>query len=202
MAKARTTSTRRIAAPGSASWHAMLDGAEVILRDEGYAALTSRRVAECINVKQRLVYYYFKTMDDLIVETFRRLSARELERLRQALDSKQPLRNIWAACIHTSDARMVSEFIALANRNERLRHEVIAFIEESRLIQVKALRAAFAGKSAANKVAPAGLAMMATSLALSFVREKALGVSAGHREILAAIEDFIAAVEPASRARR
>ena len=54
----------------------MLDGAEVILRDEGYGALTSRRVAECINVKQRLVYYYFKTMDDLIVETFRRLSLR------------------------------------------------------------------------------------------------------------------------------
>ena len=44
--------------------------------------------------------------------------------------------------------------------------------------------------------------MMATSLALAFVREKALGVSTGHREILAAIGDFIGAVEPASRARR
>jgi DNA-binding transcriptional regulator YbjK len=202
MPKAKKTSTRRIATPGSASWHAMLDGAEVILRDEGYGALTSRRVAECIKVKQRLVYYYFNTMDDLIVETFRRLSSRELERLRQALDSKQPLRHIWDVCIHTSDARMVSEFIALANRNERLKKEVVDFIEQSRVIQVKALRAAFAGKSTASKIAPAGLAMMATSLALAFVREKALGVSTGHREILAAIGDFIGAVEPASRARR
>src|ERR1043166_1173025 len=58
----------------------MLDGAEGILRDEGYAALTSRAVAERCGVKQRLVYYYFQTMDELIVETFRRMAVRELER--------------------------------------------------------------------------------------------------------------------------
>ena len=48
----------------------MLDSAEDILREEGYGALTSRRVAERLGVKQRLVYYYFRTMDDLIAETF------------------------------------------------------------------------------------------------------------------------------------
>jgi len=190
-----------MATPGSASWHAMLDSAQLILRDEGYGALTSRRVAECINVKQRLVYYYFKTMDDLIVETFRRLSLRELERLRHALASKAPLRHIWDVCIHTSDSRMISEFMALANRNDRLRKEVVRFIEESRAIQVKALRAALEGKSSVSRIAPAGLAIMATSLALSIMREKALGVNTGHRDVLAAINDFIAAAEPAKRAR-
>ena len=169
----------------------MLDGAEVILREEGYCALTSRRVAECIGVKQRLVYYYFQTMDDLIVETFRRLSMRELERLRQALASPRPLRQIWDVCIHTSDARLISEFMALANRNKALRKEVIGFIEESRVIQVKALSAAIERRSGASGIPPEGLAIMATSLALSFTREKELGVSAGHREILAVIEGFL-----------
>ena len=201
MAKAQSTSTRRMAQPGSANWHAMLDGAEVILREEGYGALTSRRVAECIGVKQRLVYYYFQTMDDLIVETFRRLSIRELERMQQASESPRPIRQIWDVCIHTSDARLISEFMALANRNKALRKEVISFIVESRVIQVKALSAAIERRSTASAIPPEGLAIMATSLALSFMREKELGVSAGHREILAVIEGFLSDVEPATHSQ-
>src|ERR1700743_1817780 len=115
MTRAKATS-RRMGTPGSANWHAMLDGAESVLREEGYAALTSRRIAEVIGVKQRLVYYYFQTMDDLIVETFRRLSIRELERLRAAAASERPIRELWNICIHTSDAPLISEFTALANR--------------------------------------------------------------------------------------
>ena len=71
------TTARRMGPKGSPIWSSMLDAAEVILCEEGYGALTSRRVAERIGVKQRLVYYYFRTMDELIVETFRRLSSRE-----------------------------------------------------------------------------------------------------------------------------
>jgi AcrR family transcriptional regulator len=182
--------------PGSANWHAMLDGAEAVLRDEGYAALTSRRLAECIGVKQRLVYYYFQTMDDLIVETFGRLAVRELERLREAAASKRPLREIWDVCIHTSDARMIAEFMALANRIKKLRAEVIHFIEESRAIQVSALSAALKRKSAKYRIPAAALAMLATSVALSLTREAELGVSAGHREILAVFGRFLAQAEP------
>ena len=60
-------SERRMGPAGSENWHAMLDGAEAVLREEGQAALTSRRIAEQIGVKQRLVYYYSSTMDDLII---------------------------------------------------------------------------------------------------------------------------------------
>lgn len=195
MRKAKKPPARRMGPTGSANWLAMLDGAQDILREEGYAALTSRRIAERIGVKQRLVYYYFHTMDDLIVETFRRLSMRELERLRAALSSEHPLREIWDVCIHTSDARLISEFIALANRNSGLRSEVIHYIEESRAIQVKALAAALKRKSARG-IPPAGLAMLATSLALSLNRESELGIRAGHREIMAAINQFLTETEP------
>jgi len=195
MRKAKKPPARRMGPTGSANWLAMLDGAEDILREEGYAALTSRRVAERIGVKQRLVYYYFHTMDDLIVETFRRLSVRELERLSKALTSEHPLREIWDVSIHTSDARLISEFMALANRNNALRSEVIHYIEESRAIQVKALTAALRRKSA-RSIPPVGLAMLATSLALSLNRESQLGIRAGHREIVAVINQFLAEAEP------
>jgi AcrR family transcriptional regulator len=196
MKTAEKTVTRRMGPAGSANWLAMLDGAEDILREEGYAALTSRRIAERIGVKQRLVYYYFQTMDDLIVETFRRLSVRELERLRAALSSERPLKEIWDVCIHTSDARLVAEFMALANRIEGLRVEVVRFIEESRAMQVAALSAALARKPM-GRIPPAGLALLATSVALSLNREAELGVKAGHSEMTAVISDFLADAEPA-----
>jgi AcrR family transcriptional regulator len=190
------TTARRMGPAGSANWHAMLDGAEDILREEGYAALTSRAVAERIGVKQRLVYYYFATMEDLIVETFRRLSVRELERMRGLLATRQPLRELWDVCIHTADARLISEFMALANRSAGLKAEVVAFIEESRAIQVQALAAAFGAKGRHGSLAPVGLALLATSVGLSLTREAELGMSMGHAEVAAAIGAFLSEMEP------
>ena len=192
---AQLTSTRRMGPAGSANWHAMLDGAEDILREEGYAALTSRAVAERIGVKQRLVYYYFATMDDLIVETFRRLSARELERMRRVSEAPQPLRELWDVCIHTTDARLISEFMALANRSEGLKAEVVVFIERSRAIQMEALTAALKASGRETRIAPVGLVMLATSAALSMNREAELGVDLGHAEIAAAIGSFLLEME-------
>ena len=183
---------------GSENWNAMLDGAETILREEGYGALTSRRVAERVGVKQRLVYYYFRTMEDLIVATFRRLSVRELDRLAQALSSSRPLREIWQVCMHTSDARLVSEFMALANRIDELQTEVIQFIQNSRRLQVEALTAALERRSRKSSIGPGGLALLATSVALALTRESELGIKTGHKDIMTAIETFLAQVEPAA----
>jgi AcrR family transcriptional regulator len=184
--------TRRMGPPGSANWHAMLDGAEAILREEGYKGLTSRRVAERTGFNQRLVYYYFETMEVLAVETFRRLSARDLERLRQTRAGEQPLQVIWEITVQATDPRLISEFIALANRIESLREEVIGFIKESRAIQVDAITKALAHKGPGTTLSPVALAIVATSVALTLTREAQLGLNSGHAEVMDLIRDFIA----------
>ncbi|PEQ13042.1 TetR family transcriptional regulator [Novosphingobium sp. PC22D] len=181
---------------GSENWHAMLDGAEDVLREEGHAALTSRRVAERVGVKQRLIYYYFSTMDELVVAMFRRLSERELARLAQAAGSDLPMRHIWDICIHTADARLTAEFMALAARIDGLRKEVIRFIEESRRIQIAAIERA-AARSGAAQVMPADcLALIATSLSLTLIREEQLGVEIGHQPARALVEAIFERYEP------
>jgi len=183
---------RRMGPKGSPIWHSMLDAAEHILCEEGYGALTSRAVAERIGVKQRLVYYYFRTMDELIVETFRRLAIREKERMSKALAHDLPLREIWEVCVRTTDTRLVSEFMALANRIEELRSEVHDYIEESRRMQVFALSKAMAGRGDDTTLPPIAAAIFATSAALAIHREAEIGIRAGHAEVLKIIEDFIA----------
>ena len=51
---------------------ALLDAAEQLMLEEGYAAVTSRRVAAQAGLKPQLVHYYFRTMDDLFLAVFRR----------------------------------------------------------------------------------------------------------------------------------
>ena len=190
-------SPRRMGPKGSETWHAMLDAAEVILRDVGYGALTSRLVAEHSGTKQRLVYYYFSTMDELIVETFQRLAARDLDRMKAALDGHHSLRDIWEVCVRTADTRMVHEFMALANRLEPLRAEVQAYIETSRAMNVEAIsRAVGAGGDKAG-IAPVAAAIFASSAALALHREAQIGVTTGHAEVLALIDAFIARHDPA-----
>ncbi|MGE4339408.1 MAG: TetR/AcrR family transcriptional regulator [Pigmentiphaga sp.] len=186
---------RRIGAPGSPGWHAMLDGAEHILREEGHAELTSRRISEQVGVKQRLVYYYFHTMDDLVVAMFRRSSERDLARLREVAAAPKPLHELWEICFHSHDARLISEYMALANRIPDLRSEVIKFIEESRAIQVKAIAEAISRSGRDHGLPPTVIAIMATSIGLSLNREQQLGVQMGHAETFAVLNAFLGELE-------
>jgi AcrR family transcriptional regulator len=183
---------------GSEIWISMLDAAEDILCEEGYGGLTSRNVADRIGVKQRLVYYYFRTMDELIVETFRRLAIREKERLANALTSGHALREVWNVYVETNDTRLVSEFMALANRIDALRLEVKDFIGESRRLQIAALEQAMAAGDAEMAVPAIATAFFATSAALAMHREAALGIDTGHEAVRAVIDRFISAVDPES----
>lgn len=178
---------RRMGPAGSTVWHSMLDGAETVLREEGYGALTSRRVAEVIGVKQRLIYYYFETMDDLIVATFRRLVARDVERLNEVLAADLPLRDIWEQCVDNGDARLTAEFVALANRNPQLKAEVVAYTEQTRQKMAETL----IRRRGEGGLPAIAAAFLATSAAIALHREAALGMDMGHAEVLAAISAFL-----------
>lgn len=63
-------SARRIGAPDAKNRIVLLDAAEQLMIEEGYVAVTSRRVAERAGLKPQLVHYYFRTMDDLFLAVF------------------------------------------------------------------------------------------------------------------------------------
>ena len=76
-------SARRIGAPDAKNRGVLLDAAEQLMLEEGYAAVTSRRVAEQAGLEPQLVHYYFRTMEDLFLEVFRRRAERGAERRRR-----------------------------------------------------------------------------------------------------------------------
>src|SRR5262249_9512013 len=95
VAVATASSSRRIGAEDSKTRAQLVDAAERLLIDEGYAAVTSRRVAAKAGLKPQLVHYYFRTMDDLFLEVLRRRADHDLARFEQAIAADGSLRNLW-----------------------------------------------------------------------------------------------------------
>jgi len=63
---------------------ALMDAAEQLLYELGYAGVTTRRVAETAGVKQGLVHYYFGSMEELLTQTLERFT-NQLAELLEAL---------------------------------------------------------------------------------------------------------------------
>ena len=76
----RRSSTRRLGAVDSKTRARLVDAAEQLLLEEGYAAVSSRRVGAQAGLKPQLVHYYFRSMDELFLEVFRRRADANLAR--------------------------------------------------------------------------------------------------------------------------
>lgn len=164
--------------------------------EEGYASVTARRVAAKAGLKPQLVHYYFTSMDDLLVNVVRRGAARSMERLQQALDSPQPLRAIWELCQEPSWASLSIELMALGNHREAVRAEIAAAAERFREAQRELLTSVVARSRFSPEELPVGaLLMLLASLPRVTVLERRLGVTTGHRDLLALVEGYLIELE-------
>ena len=190
-------STRRIGSEDSATRAALLDAAQRLMLESGYAAVTSRRVASEAGLKPQLVHYYFRTMDDLFLALFRRGAEFNLERQAAALASPTPLRALWAFSRNPAGTALTLEFAALANHRKEIRAELAAFAEQFRRRQAEGLGDAFdrAGIDP-DEVPHVVVLVMMAALSQVLAMEDGLGVSTGHHETLAFVERWLDRLEP------
>jgi AcrR family transcriptional regulator len=183
------TSQRRLGADNAKNRLRLVDATERLLCEEGYAAISARRVAEEAGLKLPLVYYYFRTMDDLILEVVRKNSARRLKHFVQALASPEPLRAIWKVNRDHSSAISATELIALANHRESIRTEVVAAAREFRSLQIEAVDRLLADKGIDRETyPPAGIVAIVAALTRAMAQDTALGVDAGYDEAVNLVE--------------
>lgn len=192
--------SRRIGAADSRTRAQLLDAAEQLLLEEGYAAVTSRRVGAKAGLKPQLVHYYFRTMDDLYLEVFRRRADANLARFERAVAAGSSLRRLWQLNADPRGARFTIEFAALANHRKAIRAEIARYAERSRAVQLDALAAALAAAGVpADEVPPIAALLVMTGLSQVLALEQALGVTAGHEATLEFVESAIARLERASQ---
>jgi AcrR family transcriptional regulator len=79
----------------SAAEEALLDAAERLLVDVGYAGITTRRLAEEAGVNHGLVHYYFGSNENLLVRALERFTERLISRQRELYAADMPFVDKW-----------------------------------------------------------------------------------------------------------
>jgi AcrR family transcriptional regulator len=169
----------------------LLDAAERVLGRDGYPAVSSRNVGKEAGVNQKLVFYYFQNMEELVVATFRRRSEAFLAQLEALQGSASPVRSLWTLISHRS-GRLVIEFMAMANRNEALKQELAAYsARANQLINAVLARPLAAGPQTGGTASPAVVNFALASLARNLILEGELGLLDSPAELNATIEKWI-----------
>lgn len=179
--------TRRLGLEGAQNRTRFIDAAEAVLCEEGLPALTARQVAAKAGLKTQLLYYYFRTMDDLILAVVRRVNERRSTRFEAAMESAEPLRALWELNSDASSAALGAELASIATHREAIRAEIVRAAAAFRARQIEAVTALL-GPQTKNA---AGLVMIAAALSRMFVSEAALGLTDGHEEAMAIVEEML-----------
>lgn len=170
----------------------LLDAAEALMRESGYAAVTSRQVAAKAGLKPQLVHYYFRTMDDLFLAAFHRLATDIIARQDSVEQAYRPLRAMWAILTDSRYRLLISEFVALGNHRPAIRAEFIQFGDQLRQKQVALMARVLARHDLPEfPWSPAFAAILLHSLARFLAAETELGVSAGHDDALSVVNWYI-----------
>jgi TetR/AcrR family transcriptional regulator len=186
------TQGRRIGAKDSRTREKLLDAAEQLMLTEGYAAVTSRRVGQQAAISAQLVHYYFRTMDDLFLEVFRRRADEGLARFERAIAAKPTLRTVWGSLHDGSGSSFNLEFVALANHRKAIRAEIASYAERFRTMQIAAISSILAERDPLPEgITPAVVLVVMAGVSQLVALERALGVSGGHDEALALVERYI-----------
>lgn len=170
----------------------LMEATAHIMREEGYAAATSRRVAARAGVRSALVYYYFPTMDDLFVAVLQAGSEASLARMREAITADEPLRALWIINADSRWGSLYTEFMALANHRKAIRAELKSYAERVRDIETAATTVALRSHGIdLEDYPPVAISMIIAQMARSLNNEKSIGWTEGHQELRALVERYL-----------
>lgn len=170
---------------------------------EGYAAVSSRSVATAVGIQASLVHYHYPTLDDLFVSVLQRRAGRNVDRMRDALASPEPLRAWWRLASDPRGTALFVELLAAANHRLELKVEVGKIAREVRAMQLQALDTLLDEYGIdADIFPPALVATVIQGVAFSAVQDQVAGYDTSPAQALDAMDALIDRLEARRAARR
>jgi len=173
---------------GSEKRTLLLDTAEKLILDEGYAAVSTRRVALEAGVKPPLVHYYFRTTEDLLLAVYDRAAERAHQRALAALSAPEPLEAYWSLSKESAHSGLGTELYALANHRKLIRSEVARTGIANRTAEAEALSRVLGDGIDPSVCSPMAMLVLLSGISRVLVMEEAIGITAGHDEVRALME--------------
>jgi len=182
---------------------AILDGAESLLVEVGYSAITTRKLAERAGVNHGLVHYYFGSMEEVFLQVLERYTARLTDRQRELYATDAPFIEKWRTAMEylvddgEADYQKIwFELQAMAWSRPEMRARVARIFAEWQSVLVPAFRAGVRELGIDTRRYPVEVIV---SLVITFnegvILERLMGVDSGHAQLLNTIERMLVRLE-------
>ena len=174
---------------------ALLDAAEQLLVDVGYAGITTRRLAETAGVNHGLVHYYFGSNENLLVQALVRFTERLVERQRTLYAGDAPFPEKWRTAMSylvDDDARYEKiwlELQALSWNNPDLGERLARVNAEWRVVLTDAFREPH--RELGIPMPLDALVSLVMTFNLGVIVERLGGVTTGHAALLDWIDGWL-----------
>ncbi len=195
MAAAVSRATQKTAARTAAE-EALLDAAERLLADVGYAGVTTRRLAEEAGINHGLVHYYFGSNENLLVHALERFTGRLITRQRELYAAADlPFAEKWRTAMRYLVSEDVSyqktwlELQALAWNNPDISERLARVNAEWRGVLAEAFEQP--RRELGIGLPLEALVSLVMTFNLGIIVERLGGIETGHRELLDWIDQWI-----------
>jgi AcrR family transcriptional regulator len=179
-----------------AAEEALLDAAERLLADVGYAGITTRGLAKEAGVNHGLVHYYFGSNENLLVHALERFTGRLIARQRELYEGDSvPFADKWRTAMRylvSEDVRYEKiwlELQALAWNNRDIRARLARVNAEWRAVLTEAFDEP--RRELSIPMPLEALVSLVMTFNLGIITERLGGIETGHRELLDWIEQWI-----------
>jgi len=187
--------TKTAVRPGHETEQALLDAAEHLLVEIGYAAITTRKLAEAAGVNHGLVHYYFGSNEALLVQALERFTERLITRQRELYASEVPFAEKWStamAYLVSEDAsyeKVWLELQALGWNNPEVRAHLAAVNTEWRSVLTEAF--AEPHRELSIDMPLDALVALVMAFNLGIIVERLGGIETGHAALLDWIDQWL-----------
>jgi AcrR family transcriptional regulator len=179
----------------SAAEEALLDAAERLLVDVGYAGITTRRLAEEAGVNHGLVHYYFGSNENLLVRALERFTERLIERQRELYAADMPFVEKWRTAMRYLVSEDVTyekvwlELQALAWNNADLRERLARVDAEWRAVLTEAFEEPH--RELGIDMPLDALVSLVMTFNIGIIVERLGGIETGHEALLEWIDRWL-----------
>lgn len=162
----------------------ILDATETLMVEEGYAAVSSRRVAQALGLNAATVHYYYPTTDDMFVALHRRMTDRQLAELGKVLAADDPLAAFWRFQSSSAQTALGVEFLALANHRKAIGDVLAGSTNDARAELTRRLTQKIGDLPVDPAVLPPiALATVLVAVGRLLANEERVGITSGHEEV-------------------
>ena len=179
----------------SAAEEALLDAAERLLVEVGYAKITTRRLAEEAGVNNGLVHYYFGSNENVLIRALERFTERLIERQRALYAAEMPFVEKWRTAMRYLVAEDVTyekawlELQAMAWNDAAMRERLARVNAEWRQVLTEAFREPH--RELGIDMPLEALVSLVITFNVGIMVERLGGIETGHAELLEWIDGWL-----------